>query len=230
MSGHAIKTCNGVLRGVTVSEAIDIAGFPRVGTTGRLPLGLSRKKTIRVEYYVGRMVFGRPISPGCLEPELVLSPKPIFRYTPSPKRAARKTLMPSQLEISVILTTYQRPVHLERSLISLAHQRGMDGKFEVIVSDDGSTDHTKSLVTKFALLAPFPLHWVSHRHNGFRVSLCRNDGVRASSSPYFLFTDSDCIFPANHLKKHLAARRSGIIRAGDCIRLDKETTARVDEA
>src|SRR5215216_1232683 len=63
------KSCNGVLRGVTVSEAIDIAGFPRLGTTGRLPLGLSRKKTIRVEYYVGRMVFGRPISPGCLEPE-----------------------------------------------------------------------------------------------------------------------------------------------------------------
>jgi GT2 family glycosyltransferase len=137
--------------------------------------------------------------------------------------------MPSQLEISVILTTYQRPAHLERSLISLACQRGMDGKFEVIVADDGSTDRTQTVVRKFARTAPFPLHWVSHQHNGFRVSLCRNDGVRASSSPYFLFTDSDCIFPADHLHKHVQARRPGIIRAGDCIRLNEETTNRVDE-
>jgi glycosyltransferase involved in cell wall biosynthesis len=137
--------------------------------------------------------------------------------------------MPSQLEISVILTTYQRPAHLERSLMSLAHQRGMDGKFEVIVADDGSTDDTQNLVKRFARTAPFPLLWVSHPHDGFRVSLCRNDGVRASSSPYFLFTDSDCIFPADHLRKHVQARRPKIIRAGDCIRLDEETTNRVNE-
>src|SRR5437868_2809247 len=130
--------------------------------------------------------------------------------------------MPLPLEISVILTTYQRPAHLERSLISLAHQRGVTGKFEVIVADDGSTDRTESLVCAFARSANFPVHWTSHPHNGFRVALCRNDGVRASSSPYFLFTDSDCIFPADHLQKHLLARQAGIIRAGDCIRLDDE--------
>ncbi len=78
--------------------------------------------------------------------------------------------------------------------------------------------------------ANYPLKWISHPHDGFRVSLCRNDGVRASSSPYFLFTDSDCIFPANHLQRHLAARRPGIIRAGDCFRLDEDSTARIDEA
>jgi GT2 family glycosyltransferase len=137
--------------------------------------------------------------------------------------------MPPQLELSVILTTYQRPAHLERSLISLAHQRGIDGKFEVIVSDDGSADHTQNLVRTFARTAPFPLHWVSHPHSGFRVSLCRNEGVRSSRSPYFLFTDSDCIFPADHLYKHVLARRPGIVRAGDCIRLDEETTNRIDE-
>jgi glycosyltransferase involved in cell wall biosynthesis len=157
-----------------------------------------------------------------------LFPEPVFRYTPGAKPAA-EDFMPTQLEISVILTTYQRPTHLARSLMSLAHQRGMDGKFEVIVADDGSADHTQSLVRNFARTAPFPLNWVTHRHDGFRVALCRNDGVRASRSPYFLFTDSDCIFPADHLRKHVSARRPGIIRAGDCIRLDEETTNRVDE-
>src|SRR5689334_3465377 len=58
--------------------------------------------------------------------------------------------MSSQLQLSVILTTFERPAHLERSLLSLAQQRSMAGKFEVIVSDDGSTDDTRELVQRFA--------------------------------------------------------------------------------
>lgn len=136
--------------------------------------------------------------------------------------------MPAKLEIAVIISTFERPAHLERCLLSLANQRGVDGKFEVIVSDDGSKDQTQSLVEEFAKTAPFPLLWVSHEHNGFRVALCRNDGARASSAPYFLFTDGDCLFPSDHLQKHLSARRPGVVRAGDCYRLDEETTARID--
>src|SRR3954447_15789370 len=138
--------------------------------------------------------------------------------------------MPSQLEISVILTTYQRPEHLERSLLSLACQRGVAGKFEVIVADDGSLDHTQKVVRNFSRNAPFPVRWISHSHDGFRVARCRNDGVRASSASYLLFTDSDCIFPDDHLQKHLAARRHGIVRAGDCYRFDEAATEQIDSA
>lgn len=136
--------------------------------------------------------------------------------------------MPAKPEIAVILSTFERPAHLERSLLSLANQRDVDGKFEVIVSDDGSKDRTESLVKEYAKTATFPLLWVTHRHNGFRVALCRNEGARASSAPYFLFTDGDCLFPSDHLQKHLSARRPGVVRAGDCYRFDEETTARVD--
>jgi glycosyltransferase involved in cell wall biosynthesis len=136
--------------------------------------------------------------------------------------------MPSHLELSVILTTYQRPDHLERSLLSLAQQRNVAGKFEVIVADDGSADETSWLVNSFAKIANFPVKWITHPHDGFRVALCRNDGVRASSAPYLLFTDSDCIFPPNHLRNHLAARRPGIVRAGDCYRLDEMATLQID--
>lgn len=136
--------------------------------------------------------------------------------------------MRTQLEIAVIVTTYQRPQHLVRSLRSLALQKGVDGKFEVIIADDGSQDQTASIVHEFARTAKFPLKWITHPHKGFRVALCRNDGVRASTAPYFLFTDSDCIFPPDHLQKHLAARRSGIVRAGECIRLEQEASERID--
>jgi GT2 family glycosyltransferase len=136
--------------------------------------------------------------------------------------------MPSQLELSVILTTYERPAHLERSLLSLAMQRGMAGKFEVIVADDGSTDGTHNLVKEFARSAEFPLKWTSHPHRGFRVALCRNDGARASCASYLLFTDGDCLFPRDHLRQHLTARRPGVIRAGHCYRLDQRSTERID--
>ncbi len=138
--------------------------------------------------------------------------------------------MPSKLELSVVLTTYRRPAHLERSLRSLALQRGVAGKFEVIVADDGSMDQSPTIVRNFARAADFPVKWITHSHRGFRVAFCRNDGARASNAPYLLFSDSDCIFPVDHLQKHLLARRPGVIRAGDCVRLDRESTERVDAA
>jgi GT2 family glycosyltransferase len=138
--------------------------------------------------------------------------------------------MATKLELSVVLTTYQRPKHLERSLTSLALQQGVDGKFEVIVADDGSEDRTHSLVRKFMRTANFPLKLITHAHRGFRVALCRNDGVRASTGQYLLFSDSDCLFPPDHLAKHLAARRPMIVRAGNCLRLDHDATERVNSA
>lgn len=138
--------------------------------------------------------------------------------------------MPSRLELAVILTTYHRPQHLERSLASLALQRGVTGKFEVIVADDGSQDRTQAVFEQFAPIANFPIKFITHPHRGFRVSYCRNEGVRASTAPYLLFSDGDCLFPADHLLKHLHARRRRVVRAGNCYRLNEKVTNRVDMA
>jgi GT2 family glycosyltransferase len=138
--------------------------------------------------------------------------------------------MPCQLELAVILTTYERPAHLERSLASLALQRSVTGQFEVVVADDGSRDRTHTIVRNFARTVDFPVKLTSHAHQGFRVALCRNDGVRASDAPYLLFTDSDCIFPPDHLGQHLRARKSGVVRAGDCYRLDQQATEKLSLA
>lgn len=135
--------------------------------------------------------------------------------------------MSTELELSVVLTTYERPAHLERSLASLALQREMEGRFEVVVVDDGSKDRTHDVVREFAKTAKFPVKLTTHEHNGFRVSLCRNDGIRASEGAYILISDSDCIFPPNHLERHLAARRPGLIRAGNCYRLDRDSTEKL---
>lgn len=134
------------------------------------------------------------------------------------------------MDISVILTTYQRPENLRRSLVSLAMQRGVEGRFELVVTDDGSTDQTADIVGDFARGAPFPVQFVTQPHEGFRAARVRNNGVRASTGRYLVFLDGDCVAPPNHLERHLRARRPGVARSGDAYRLDKATSDRIDEA
>lgn len=135
--------------------------------------------------------------------------------------------MPTELDLSVILTTYERPHHLERSLASLAVQRNMAGRFEVVVVDDGSKDRTHAVIQRFSRTVDFPVKVTTHEHDGFRVALCRNDGVRASVGDYVLISDSDCLFPPHHLERHLQARKPGVARAGNCYRLDRAVTERL---
>jgi glycosyltransferase involved in cell wall biosynthesis len=127
-------------------------------------------------------------------------------------------------EISVILSCFERIAHLEMSLLSLAKQRDVDQQFEVIVTDDGSPDAVGQLVRDFAREVSFPVKFLTHPHDGFRLSQCRNDGIHAASAPYLLFSDADMLFPPDHLHWHLAQRKVGWAMAGDWIRLTQEET------
>lgn len=134
------------------------------------------------------------------------------------------------VEIAVVISTFERPDHLERCLASLEAQRGVDGRFEVVVTDDGSRDRTLRLIASISRRVSFPLAFTTHEHDGFRLSRCRNEGVAASTAPYILFTDGDCIFPPDHLRAHLDARKQGRVVAGDCLRLDRSASERVGVA
>src|SRR5262245_52434531 len=112
-------------------------------------------------------------------------------------------------EIAVLVPTFERPHHLRRCLQSLALQDGVTDRMEVIVTDDGSRDQTPELVAEFAASAPFPVRFTTHSHKGFRLAKCRNAGVAISSAPYLLFTDGDCVLPADHVRWHLAYRAAG---------------------
>jgi glycosyltransferase involved in cell wall biosynthesis len=133
-------------------------------------------------------------------------------------------------EIAVLVSTFERPFHLRRSLLSLAGQRGVEGKMEVVVTDDGSRDETWEVVDEFARRADFPLKFTTHQNDGFRVARCRNEGVLVSTAPYLLFTDGDCLLPPDHVAAHLEFRRRGIAVAGDSYRLDQPTSDRITEA
>jgi glycosyltransferase involved in cell wall biosynthesis len=132
-------------------------------------------------------------------------------------------------EIALLISTYQRPRHLQRALLSIAMQHDVAGKMEVVVTDDGSTDETAELVETFSRTVDFPVRFTTHPHSTFQLSRCRNDGVRASTAPYLLFLDGDCLLPPDHVAVHLAHRQPGVTRTGNFIRLDEATSARIDE-
>lgn len=133
-------------------------------------------------------------------------------------------------DIAVIISTYERPHHLARCLASLAAQRGVDGRFEVVVTDDGSRDETLTLVAATARRASFPLTFTTHEHHGFQLARCRNEGAAASTAPYLLFTDGDCLLPSDHLQVHLEERWAGRVAGGDCLRLDAAASEGIDVA
>ena len=132
-------------------------------------------------------------------------------------------------QLSLLISTYQRPWHLWRALLAVALQRGVEGKFELIVTDDGSTDETSRVVEAFARRVAFPVKFTTHENHGFRLARCRNEGVAVAAAPYLLFTDADCLLPPDHLATHLQWRRRGTVVAGDCYRLDLATSQRVTE-
>ena len=132
-------------------------------------------------------------------------------------------------EISLLVSTFERPAHLQRCLLSIACQK-TDSPFEVVVTDDGSADGTRELVAEFARTAKFPVRFTTHTHDGFRLAQCRNEGVQASSSPYILFLDGDCVLPADHIACHLKFRKPGTAVSGDCCRLEEDASATVDES
>jgi glycosyltransferase involved in cell wall biosynthesis len=131
-------------------------------------------------------------------------------------------------DIAIIISTYERPQHLARCLESIAAQQGVDDRFEVVVTDDGSRDETLSFITATARRAAFPLTFTTHDHSGFQLARCRNEGTAASTAPYLLFTDGDCLLPRDHVRIHLEERRPGWVSGGDCLRLDEDTSQGVD--
>lgn len=134
-------------------------------------------------------------------------------------------------EIAVLVSTYQRPHHLQRCLLSIACQRHIEPhQLEIVVTDDGSTDETPEVVRRFADSAPFTVRFTTHPHVTFQLARCRNEGVAASTAPYLLFLDGDCLLPPDHIYQHLLRRQPHTAQAGYCCHFDRQTTAEITES
>lgn len=127
--------------------------------------------------------------------------------------------------VSVVITTYNRSDALLAVLAGLARQT--DRNFEVVVADDGSrAEHRQALLVS-PLAKELKLVHVWHPDVGFTASKVRNRGVAASTAPYIVFMDGDCVPEVDFVARHKSLAEAGHFVNGSRVLLSPELTQRV---
>ena len=99
--------------------------------------------------------------------------------------------------VSVVIPSYNRAELLKLTVQSVLAQSVRP--IEVIVVDDGSTDHTSAICETFAP----PVRYIRQKNSG--VAAARNTGIRAAQGELIAFCDSDDLWMPNKLELQLAA-------------------------
>lgn len=108
------------------------------------------------------------------------------------------------LDLTVIIPTRNRAAKLAATLGCLCRQTLSTQSFEVVVVDNGSSDHTDEIFSEFGNSFPF---WRAVREGKPGAAAARNRGVEASTGPILLFLDDDVLADARLLEEHLNVHR-----------------------
>jgi glycosyltransferase involved in cell wall biosynthesis len=128
-------------------------------------------------------------------------------------------------DISVIVSTYNRPDALGACLRSLGRQT--DRNFEVVVADDGSGPSTREVMDAWKSKLGVRLSHVWQEDRGFRLAEIRNRAIAASSGNYVVFLDGDCIVPPTFLVAHRALAEPGFFVGGNRVLLSRGLTEEI---
>ena len=117
--------------------------------------------------------------------------------------------------IGVIISTYNNPQWLEKTLIGYMNQtRPAD---EIIIADDGSGPETRALIERYA--TRLPLRHVWHPDDGFQKTRILNRALVEAKADYLIFTDQDCVPRRDFVERHHAAAAPGRFLSGGYFKL-----------
>ncbi len=102
---------------------------------------------------------------------------------------ARAMASSPDIPISIVLPVYNRIDMLRRTMAMLTHQTYPLELMEVIIADDGSSDHPEQLILEFEDY--FDVNYVRQKDLGYRLSHVRNLGVRAAKHDHIIILDCD---------------------------------------
>lgn len=131
------------------------------------------------------------------------------------------------MKASVIVSTYNSPVWLEKVIWGLAAQSIR--AFEVIVADDGSTEETRDLVDRCRLQLDFPVTHIWHEDAGFRKCRILNQAILAARAEYLIFTDGDCVPRKDFVAAHINHARPQRFLSGTYSKLPMPTSLLLSE-
>lgn len=133
------------------------------------------------------------------------------------------TVAPS--EATVILSTYEQPDWLEKSLWGYAVQsrRG----FELIVADDGSGPETRGVVERASRQTGLRIRHLRQEDRGFRKCRILNRAILAAAGRYLIFSDGDCVPRADFVATHLRLAEPGRFLSGGALDLSRDLSERI---
>ena len=106
-----------------------------------------------------------------------------------------KNYLDNSFSISVVIPTFNRLIYLERAIKSVLNQTISVN--EIIIVDDGSDDGTSEFVH-----SNYPnIKYIFQSNSG--VSAARNTGIKAASSNWIAFLDSDDAWVTNKIQKQI---------------------------
>ncbi len=126
---------------------------------------------------------------------------------------------------SVILTTYNSPDWLQKSLIGFACQTHR--QFEIVVADDGSSSETERVVRKIASETGLSMQHIWHEDLGFRKSTILNRAIEAAAGDYLIFSDGDCIPRSDFIAQHLRFAAPRRFLSAGMVRLPRDLSHRI---
>lgn len=101
------------------------------------------------------------------------------------------------MTISVVVIAYNIEKYISACILSLVNQTMQPG--EIILVDDGSTDHTADICNEFA--GKYEYIHVIHKENGGQSS-ARRVGVHAAKGEYIFFVDGDDQVVSNAIEEY----------------------------
>jgi len=111
------------------------------------------------------------------------------------------------MKISLVISTYNRPDALVKSLAGVALQiRAPD---EVLIADDGSGQPTRDLIQTWTRSQSVSTKHIWQAHDGFRKTIILNETVAVASGDYLIFTDGDCVPHSQFVADHAALAERG---------------------
>jgi len=108
------------------------------------------------------------------------------------------------IRVSVVVPTFERAARLPGLVAALEAQTLPRDEFEVIISDDGSSDETPQVLEDLRSRSGIDLRVERAPQNG-GAAAARNLGWRAARAPVIAFTDDDCVPAPGWLEAGLAA-------------------------
>lgn len=94
----------------------------------------------------------------------------------------------ARLDVSVVLSTYNRTAMLPAALDALLRQR-TSAAYEILVVDNNSSDGTREVVARYVAAHRDRVRYLFERQQG--LSYARNTGIAAARGAVIAFTDDD---------------------------------------